>query len=230
MILGGTMNGFIPRTLLGLALCASGVTGCACYREIVDPCWPERYNSLARASVNEMNNAQAFNGHILDQTIWNYDFEHDLKTGAPTDVLNAAGMERLKYLSRRRPAADCRIYLATAQDLPDLATAPPEAVIQARHDLNSRRIVAIQKFLTAQTNGIGGFTVDVHDPAEVGLAAMDIVGQPASGQPTPGLIGGYQKLQANFQGAIVGSGAAGAGGAAVGGPAGAGGGAPPPPR
>ena len=115
------MKGFIPRTALGLALCLSSLAGCAYYREIVDPCWMERYDFQARSSVNEMNNAQAYNGHVLDQTIWNYDFEHDPKTGAPTDVLNPAGIERLKYLSRRRPVADCRLYLATAQDLPNLA-------------------------------------------------------------------------------------------------------------
>ncbi len=49
---------------------------------------------------------------------------------APTDQLNPAGIERLKYLSRRRPVADCRLYLATAQDLPGLAELPPEKVLE----------------------------------------------------------------------------------------------------
>src|SRR5207253_3093272 len=134
---------------------------------VVDPCWPQRYNAMAMQSVNDANNAQAYNGHVLDQTVWNYDFDHDPKTGAPTDRLNPAGMERLKYISRRRPVADARIYLATAQDLPGLGELPPEKVIEQRADLNSRRIVAVQKFLAAQTNGHTGYVVEVHDPAEV---------------------------------------------------------------
>jgi hypothetical protein len=197
------MKGFIPRTTLGVVLCLGGLAGCACYRTVVDPCWPERYNYIARSSVNEANNAQAYNGHVLDQTIWNYDFEHDAKTGAPTAVLNPAGMERLKYISRHRPAADCHIYLATAQDLSGLAELPPERVMEVRNDLNTKRIIAIQKFLLAQTNGHDAYTVDVHDPAEVGLDAIQIAGSMPPGAPLPQL-GAFQKLQNNFQGVFAG--------------------------
>jgi hypothetical protein len=197
------MNGFIPRTLLGLSLSLTALAGCACYREIVDPCWPERYNAMARMSVNEANNAQAYNGHVLDQTIWNWYFEHDPKTGAPTDRLNPAGIEHLKYITRHRPHADCHVYLATAQDLPGLATLPPEVVLEARADLNSRRIAAVQRFLIAQTNGQSGYTIEIHDPAEVGLAAMEIVGSLPPGSPRP-VVGGYQKLQDNFRGIFFG--------------------------
>ena len=195
------MKGFIPRTALGLTLCLSSLAGCAYYREIVDPCWPERYDSMARMSVNEANNAQAYNGHVLDQTIWNYYFEHDVKTGAPTDRLNPAGIEHLKYISRRRPVADCHIYLATAQDLPGLAELPPERVIEMRAELNSRRIIAVQRFLVAQTNGHDAFTIDIHDPAEVGIEAVAINGQPPPGGPRP-VVGAQQKLMDNFQGVL----------------------------
>jgi len=212
------MNGFISRTALGLTLCLSGLAGCAYYRTIVDPCWPERYDYMARTTVNEADNAQAYNGHVLDQTVWNYDFEHDAKTGAPTAVLNPAGIERLKYISRRRPIADCHIYLATAQDLPDLADLPPKRIQELRDDLNARRIVAIQKFLLAQTNGQDAYTIDVHDPAEVGVAALQEAGSLPPGQPLP-VLGAYQKLQNNFQGVFAGpagvmGGAAGGGAAA----------------
>jgi hypothetical protein len=197
------MKGLIPRHLLGLCLGLTALAGCTCYREIVDPCWPERYDSMARASVNEATNAQAYNGHVLDQTVWNYHFEHDPRTGAPTDKLNPAGIDHLIYLSRRRPVPDCRIYLATAQDLTGLADLPPEQVIQMRADLNSRRIVAVQKFLAAQTNGHAMVTVEVHDPAEVGIAALQITGSLPPGQPRP-VVGAYQKLQDNFKGVFVG--------------------------
>jgi hypothetical protein len=196
------MKGFIPRTALGLGLSLFTLAGCAAYRDIVDPCWPERYNAMARQSVNDFTNAQASNGHILDQTVWNYFFERDPKTGAPTDKLNPAGIEKLTFISRRRPAPDTRIFLATAQDIPGLAEKAPDKAIAERLDLNNRRIAAVQKFLTVQTNGLAAYQIEVHDPAEVGIAALQITG---SGQPYP-VIGGYQKLQNNFQGVLPGVG------------------------
>jgi hypothetical protein len=195
------MKGFIPRTALGLGLSLFTLAGCAAYRDIVDPCWPERYNALARQSVNDATNAQASNGHILDQTVWNYFFEHDPKTGAPTDKLNPAGIEKLTFISRRRPAPDTRIFLATAQDIPGLAEKAPDRAIAERIDLNNRRIAAVQKFLTIQTNGLAAYQIEVHDPAEVGLDSLGIVGGVTPGQPRL-VIGGYQKLQSNFQGVL----------------------------
>jgi len=195
------MKGFIPRTALGIGLGLLSLAGCAYYRDIFDPCWPERYNAMARVSVNEANNAQAYNGHVLDQTLWNYDFEHDPKTGAPTDRLNPAGMERLKYISRRRPVPDARIYLATAQDLGNLGDAP-DKVSEVRTMLNNRRIVAIQNFLAAQAPG-HSYAVEVHDPAEVGIAALQMTGSLPPAGPRP-VVGGYQKLQDNFQGVFAG--------------------------
>src|SRR2546423_1968474 len=111
------MNGFIPRTVLALSTSLLLLAGCATYREVVDPCWPERYSSMARQSVNEATNAQAFNGHVLDQTVWNYHFEVDARN-EPSARLNAAGIEHLNYLSRRRPTPDAHIFLATAHDIP----------------------------------------------------------------------------------------------------------------
>jgi hypothetical protein len=195
------MKGFIPRTALGLGLSLFTLAGCAAYRDIVDPCWPERYNSLARQSVYDATNAQAANGHVLDQTVWNYFFKTG-KNGAPTDELNAAGIEKLTFISRRRPAPDTRIFLATAQDIPGLAEKAPDKAIAERIDLNNRRIAAVQKFLTVQTNGLAAYQIEVHDPAEVGIAAQQITG---SGQPLP-VIGAYPKLQNNFQGVLTGFG------------------------
>ncbi len=94
------MNGFIKTTVAGLCL-GSGLTvmvGCYQYRQWVDPCWPERYNAEARVERARHSGAQAHNGHVLDQTVWNYHFEVDPKSGLPTDRLNVAGMEHLKYL------------------------------------------------------------------------------------------------------------------------------------
>jgi hypothetical protein len=185
------MKGFILKTVVGVAL-LSPLVGCACYRSIVDPCWPERYNAQARGSVNEAFAAQSYNGHVLDQTIWNYQFEKG------TDHLNPAGVVQLQYLARRRPYPDARLFLQTANDLYYDGDGAPEQAIQARNDLNNRRIAAIQKALAVQTNGHGVFTVEIHDPAPVGLPAVPIIGN--APLIVPG--GAYGKLEANFQGVL----------------------------
>jgi hypothetical protein len=202
------MKGFIPRTLLGLSLSLVSLAGCACYRDIVDPCWPERYDSLARQSVSDVTNAQAGNGHILDQTIWNYHFEHKA-TGEPTDQLNPAGLEHLNYISRRRPAPDTHVFLATAQDIPGLAQMAPEKALAERKALNDRRAAAIQRYLAIQAGPAVAYNVEIHDPAEVGIAAQQIVGSANSGQPRQ-VIGAYQKYQSGFDGVLPGGTSAGA--------------------
>src|SRR6516225_8236195 len=104
------MKGFITKTLktaCGLGLL--GMTGCFGYYDLVDPCYPERYNSMARHEVNQAFAPQMQNGHILDQTIWNFKFEEG------TDKLTPGGMDHLAYLARRRPCPDPTIYLQTAQ-------------------------------------------------------------------------------------------------------------------
>src|SRR4029079_9539632 len=120
------MNGFIARTLAALAvgssltvtlggcvatdsssLCGTGGSCGSCgggggvvqnaYSHLVDPCYPERYWAIARANTEAMFRAQISNGHILQQTVWNYHFEPG------TDRLNAGGRDHLMCLSRRRP-------------------------------------------------------------------------------------------------------------------------------
>src|SRR5579864_9099990 len=108
------MKGFILKTLAvvsaggGLAVSV----GCNGYRDIVDPCYPQRYEFASRTEVATALAPQVFNGHVLDQTIWNYQFEPG------TDKLTPGGMEHLAYLARRRPYPDAMIYLQTAQDIP----------------------------------------------------------------------------------------------------------------
>ncbi len=175
------MNGFIRKTIMGLCL-GTGVTslaGCYCYRQMVDPCWMERYDAEARSSVRETLGAQAHNGHVLDQTMWGYYFESDPKTGAPSDKLNAAGMEHLNYLSRRQPAPDPHVYLQTVQDIPGGTNMSPEKFAAARSDLDNKRVTSIQKYLASITNGRShgvAFDVAVNDLAEPGIAATPIGG------------------------------------------------------
>ncbi len=76
--------------------------------------------------------------------------------------------------------------------------------------------------MVAQTNGHGAFTVEVHDPAEAGIAATPISGSLPPGAQRP-VLGGLQKLFDNFQGALPAE-----SGTSGGGSGGGGGGTPPP--
>src|SRR5436309_10856752 len=106
------MKGFIAKALAeGCLTGAAAAGGCAQYRNVVDPCYPQRYECTARKEVLEAFGPQVQNGHILDQTIWNYHFVEG------TDKLTAGGYDFLDYLVRRRPAPDGRVFLATARDL-----------------------------------------------------------------------------------------------------------------
>ncbi|HZZ77853.1 MAG TPA: hypothetical protein VFE62_05010 [Gemmataceae bacterium] len=169
------MKGFIKHSaavaLFGAGLLA--VIGCDCYRSIVDPCWPERYNSIARKSVRDMANAQADKGHILEQTVWNWHWEADPKTGAASDRLNPAGMAVLQRISRTLPCPDFQLYLQNAQDIPYVEGVPPEKLVRSRNELNDRRAAAIQRFMATQAalHGGGNFQVAVHDFAPTSLPA-----------------------------------------------------------
>ena len=70
------MKGLILKTRL--TLCAAGglaAGGCWCYDNFVDPCYPPRYEYMARQEIQASFDPQVFNGHVLDQTIWNWYFE-----------------------------------------------------------------------------------------------------------------------------------------------------------
>ncbi|MBY0524888.1 MAG: hypothetical protein K2R98_15900 [Gemmataceae bacterium] len=160
------MKGFITKIVVAGSLAAGLATGCCGYYDVVDPCYPTRYNFTARTEVCAALTPQVKNGHVLDQTVWNWMFEKG------TDSLNGMGTDHLIYLLRRRPCPDPTIYLATAEDLVYDAAAP-EKFAEARGELDAKRIVAIQKYLTAQTAGRGiNFQVSIHDPADPSINAI----------------------------------------------------------
>lgn len=134
-----------------------------CYRNLVDPCYPERYNYAARQAVIYPFAQQAYNGHVLNQTIWNYYFE------AGTDRLTPAGVEKLDSLSRVRPGPDPRLYIQTARDLP--TNADPARNSEVRADLDAKRAAAIQKYMGNQPafGGPVAWEVFVHDPTVPGI-------------------------------------------------------------
>jgi hypothetical protein len=166
------MKGFIAKTVTVLGLggvAAAG--GCSAYRDVVDPCYPERYEYMARREVDAAFTPQVNNGHVLDQTMWNYHFLRDPVTGVGTDVLTEGGQLHLAYLARRRPHPDPVIYLQTAQDIP-YDPKEPGRFVEARVRLDAARIAAIQNYLRSQTAGRDvAFQVAIHDPAVPGISA-----------------------------------------------------------
>jgi len=173
------MNGFKnarprPRAWIRGAVLAAGLagglagSGCEHYRNVVDPCWPERWNYMARYETRAAFVPQVRNGRVLEQTVWNYHFE------CGTDKLNPDGLTHLAYLARRRPSPEETIYLQTAQVGTDLPydQCHPEKLVQARRELDARREVAIKAFLEAQTaDRPTHFQVVVHDPHDPSIAA-----------------------------------------------------------
>jgi len=161
------MKGFISKHL-SMACLASGLSllvGCDCYRNIVDPCYPQRYEYASEREVNACQAPQVNNGHVLDQTVWNY----HVKPG--TDRLTPGGLEHLTCLARRRPCPDSVVFLQTAHDI-TYDQAAPEKFSEQRNALDGKRIQAVQNYLTVETAGRHlSFEVVVHDPPQVGIQA-----------------------------------------------------------
>ena len=151
------MKGFIKQTATGICFSAGLFTimGCYHYREIVDPCWPERYNAIAAHSVRDMQIAQADKGHILNQTLWNEDFDGD--------KIKPSGIARLKWIAGREPTPVLmKVYLQNADVPLDADTAK---YIREQERANDGRRKAMQAFLSTQTAARNGtvYQIDVHD-------------------------------------------------------------------
>jgi uncharacterized membrane protein YgcG len=167
------MNGFIKKQAVGLCLIGglTALAGCSCYRDIVDPCYPARYEAESRNLTIGGMAPQVNNGHVLDQTVWNYHFE------AGSDKLTPGGVQTLAYLARRRPAPDPVVYVQTAQDI-ILDAGTVDKFADDRSKLDSKRVEAVRKALVAMTAGRGvTFEVLVHDPHEVGMSAIPMAKQ-----------------------------------------------------
>jgi hypothetical protein len=179
-----------------LAPTAQELTGCS--NHLYDRCYPQRYVNLADREVNAAMTPQVQNGHVLDQTVWNHFFEQG------TDRLTPGGQDLLSYLSRRRPQPDTTIYLATASDLPYDPNCP-DRYCGSRQELDARRVVAVQKYLTALNCGRPvDFQVLVHDPADPSLATTPVASS-------------ITQMYGRFRGGLlsVAGGAGGGGGAGV---------------
>jgi hypothetical protein len=163
------MKGFIGKCIAALGSVGAlvGMSGCHLYSDLVDPCYPERYWYASRQNVHAAFAPQVRNGHVLDQTVWNYHFEEG------SDKLTTGGMERLNYIARRRPTADACVFLQTAQNLA-YDPAKPEDFVKVRTQLDQRRVTAVKKYLAVASAGGAApeFEVYVHNPPEVGIAGQ----------------------------------------------------------
>jgi outer membrane protein OmpA-like peptidoglycan-associated protein len=134
------------------------------WRNAADPCYPERYNHAARQAVLAPFGQQVHNGHVLNQTLYNWYFEFG------TDKLTPAALEKLDSVARTRPAPDGKLFLQTARDLP--ANTDPAKIAETRADLDAKRAAAIQKYMASQpaTTPVA-YEILVHDPRVPGIAS-----------------------------------------------------------
>ena len=161
------MKGFVKKSMaaLGVTNGLLAMLGCSGYHNLVDPCYPERYRSMARQEVKAASDPQIANGHALDHTVWNYHFDQG------TDHLTIGGQAHLRYVAQRRPAPTGTIFLQTAQDV-SYDAADSKKFSESRAELDARRSQAVQKYLNAITAGRQlSFEVVVHDPPEAGMSA-----------------------------------------------------------
>jgi hypothetical protein len=179
-----------------------------CDWDLYDKCYPERYWYTSAKIVNAAFSPQVHNGHVLDQTVWAHHFEPG------TDKLSPGGQEKLAYLARRRPCPDGTVYLQTADDV----CYDPHCVDEfaaAKHDLDMRRVAAIQRYLVAYTAGRPvEFQVLIHDPADPSIAAI-----PMGGTLGPQVAGPYSipLMYLRYRGGLANQAGATGGGAAAGG-------------
>lgn len=147
-----------------------------------DPCWPERYNAVARQEVLAPFAQQVHNGQALNQTLWNWHFDEG------SDKLNPAGMAKLDSIARTRPSPDSRLYVQAARDI----VATPEnsdKVVELRNTLTAKRAAAIQKYMGTQPAiHPVAYEVYVHDPVVPGIPS-DFATRSFNGQG-PGYRGG----------------------------------------
>ena len=142
-------------------------TGCyGTFHELVDPCYPERYNCKAREEVNDLRNLQVQNGTMYEQTMFVHHFN------PASEVLHPGGVPQLQRLANRRPAPETVIYLQTAQNSYDLDYKKADEYASKRKELDEKRKQEIEKFLKIERPDVN-FTVVVANPGKVGISGAE---------------------------------------------------------
>jgi len=146
------------------ALALMSVTGCyGTFHEVVDPCYPERYNCKAREEVRALRDMQEANGTAIEQTL----YVHYFKPGSAE--LNDAGVAVLERLSHRRPAPETTIFVQTAQNTYDLDYRQPEQLAQRRNELDNTRKAQVEQFLRVARPDVNFTVVAGANPGREGI-------------------------------------------------------------
>jgi len=174
--------------LVGILLAQAGCYGT--FHDVVDPCYPERYNCKAREEVRDIWDMQVRDGLALEQTLYVHHFEPGL------EVLHPGGIALLTRLANRRPAPETVIFVQTAQNTYDLDYKKPEEYASRRKELDEKRKVSVENFLRQERPDVN-FTVVIANPSKSGIsgqeAATAIRGIRSSATGTfavPGFAGG----------------------------------------
>ncbi len=148
------------------------------YYNAVDPCWPERYTAAARAETLAPFAAQINNGHVLEQTVWNWHFE------SGSDVITPAGQAKLDAIAQVRPQPDGRVYMQVARDVPAYGAGGLDTVAARREELTAKRAEAVRKYMAAQPTLHGvNYEIFIHD-APVPSMPADFSARAYRGQAT----------------------------------------------
>ena len=170
------MKGFIARTVAVRPAVAAGLglVGCCGYATSWIPATPTlQYAWHARKSASAFT-PQIQNGHVLDQTVWNWHFETDEKDPNIGPTLNAAGMENLNYLVRRRRAPTRRsTWRPPRSSRPTTSGASGELCRRTAASWTRTARSPSRSTWTAQTAAavVERSMSSVHDPAEPYLPA-----------------------------------------------------------
>jgi len=150
------------------ALALMSVTGCyGTFHEVVDPCYPERYNCKAREEVGALRDLQEQNGTAIEQTL----YVHYFKPGAAE--LNDAGVAFLERVSHRRPAPETTIYVQTAQNTYDLDYRQADQLATRRNDLDNARKAQVEAFLRVARPDVTFTVVGGANPGREGINALE---------------------------------------------------------
>jgi len=152
------------------ALALLSVTGCyGTLHEVVDPCYPERYNCKAREEVRAYRDMQEANGTAIEQTL----FVHYFEPGKAT--LNDGGIAFLERVSHRRPAPEATVWIQTAQNTYDLDfNREAGTVAQKRNDLDNARKELVERFLKVARPDVTFTVVAGANPGKEGINGLEI--------------------------------------------------------
>jgi hypothetical protein len=152
---------------VALAVCCLGrADGLPSYHYVHQ--WPQPYAGQAQGQVAAAVALQAHNGHVLEQTFWNYYF----KEGSAD--LRPAGRALLDRLVRREGEPVLGLYLQTARDV-ELSADHPGQYGRDQAALNAKRLQVISAYLAATRPDVV-FTLNVHDAAPTRMAALEADG------------------------------------------------------